>query len=95
MVRGLKYLHSEGVLHRDLKSHNVLITEGYIAKLADFGLAKLLNSSHKSPSGEGIKGTIQELTNDNAVIYQVGSGTKKENVPTDTPEKIKNIITRC
>jgi serine/threonine protein kinase len=48
MTKGLRYLHSEGVLHRDLKSHNVLITEGYLAKLADFGLAKLIDSSSVS-----------------------------------------------
>jgi serine/threonine protein kinase len=59
VVKGLRYLHSEGVLHRDLKSHNILITEGYIAKLADFGLAKLLDSSHKSSSGEKLVGTMR------------------------------------
>jgi serine/threonine protein kinase len=47
------------VLHRDLKSHNILITEGYIAKLADFGLAKLLNSSNYSSSGKKIAGTLR------------------------------------
>lgn len=43
MVKGLRYLHAERVLHRDLKSHNVLITEGNIAKLADFGISQIIN----------------------------------------------------
>ena len=39
-ARGVGYLHSrkEQIIHRDLKSLNVLITDGYEAKVADFGL---------------------------------------------------------
>jgi hypothetical protein len=57
VARGLKYLHSRRVAHRDLKSLNVLVKpltgapelkydDGYLnAKLADFGLSKTKNSS--------------------------------------------------
>ena len=40
--RGLAYLHSqeEPVLHRDLKSQNILITGNWIAKVADFGISR-------------------------------------------------------
>ena len=36
----LAYLHSHGVVHRDLKTDNVLLTETEDVKLADFGLAR-------------------------------------------------------
>jgi hypothetical protein len=57
VARGLKYLHSRRVAHRDVKSRNILVkslsgapeleySEGYLnAKLADFGLSKTKNSS--------------------------------------------------
>ena len=39
IVHGLKYLHSHGIIHRDLKLSNLLLTRGYDIKIADFGLA--------------------------------------------------------
>ncbi|MDF1814935.1 MAG: serine/threonine-protein kinase [Verrucomicrobiales bacterium] len=36
------YAHSKGVLHRDIKPGNVLVSTDHVAKIADFGLAKIL-----------------------------------------------------
>lgn len=41
IVDGLLYLHNKGVLHRDIKSQNILITDN-VVKLCDFGVAKWL-----------------------------------------------------
>ncbi|CAF1085670.1 unnamed protein product [Didymodactylos carnosus] len=40
VIEGLQYLHGHGILHRDIKLQNLLLTENYDIKIADFGLAK-------------------------------------------------------
>ncbi|KAF7034366.1 hypothetical protein CFC21_045389 [Triticum aestivum] len=49
MARGLAYLHQEFhvcIIHRDIKSSNVLLDDDFQPKIADFGLARLLPDDH-------------------------------------------------
>uniref|UniRef100_A0A8K9VH26 Mitogen-activated protein kinase n=1 Tax=Oncorhynchus mykiss TaxID=8022 RepID=A0A8K9VH26_ONCMY len=41
ILRGLKYLHSAGILHRDIKPGNLLVNSNCVLKICDFGLARL------------------------------------------------------
>ncbi|KAG0226731.1 hypothetical protein BGW42_003455 [Actinomortierella wolfii] len=58
IARGLEYIHQEGVLHRDLKSSNVLLSRHMEAKLADFGLARVHSTVSTSLSMSSAGGKI-------------------------------------
>ena len=43
VCKGLVYLHSKDIVHRDLTARNILLTESLTAKVADLGMARLLS----------------------------------------------------
>ena len=79
IVSGMSFLHESRIFHRDLKSGNVLIESTGRAKIADFGLSKLIdiNATHAT----GLIGSVawtapevlqEELYRDSADVYSFG-----------------------
>ncbi|XP_030457086.2 serine/threonine/tyrosine-protein kinase HT1 [Syzygium oleosum] len=51
--RGMEYLHSQGVIHRDLKSNNLLLNDEMRVKVADFGTSCLETQCQESKGNKG------------------------------------------
>ncbi|KAB5570527.1 CAMKK/META protein kinase [Coniochaeta sp. 2T2.1] len=46
LILGIEYLHAQGVVHRDIKPDNLLLTEDDVLKIVDFGVSEMFEKPH-------------------------------------------------
>ena len=69
--RGLDYAHRNGVVHRDVKPGNLLVSESAVVKLADFGIARATDQSSITQVGS-VLGTAAYLAPEQARGEEAG-----------------------
>lgn len=80
IAEALRHAHQHGVIHRDIKPHNILITRDGQAKVTDFGLARATTTLTLTQSGS-LMGSVHYMspeqarggyTNERSDIYSLG-----------------------
>jgi serine/threonine-protein kinase len=73
ILKAARFAHRRGVIHRDLKPHNVIVDDADQAKVTDFGIARA-GASDMTETGS-IMGTAQYLSPEQAQGHAVSAGS--------------------
>jgi serine/threonine protein kinase len=57
-AKGMHFLHSSGIVHRDLKSLNLLLDSKWNVKVSDFGLTKFKEEMKRGGPSKEIQGSV-------------------------------------
>ncbi len=63
---GLEHAHKKGIIHKDIKPHNVIITREGTLKITDFGIAKVMSTSTIATGGAQAMGSVHYFSPEQA-----------------------------
>jgi serine/threonine protein kinase len=74
-AKGMHFLHSSGIVHRDLKSLNLLLDNKWNVKVSDFGLTKFKEEMKRGGGDKEMQGSVHwmapEILNEEPVDYML------------------------
>ena len=65
ITKALGHAHSRGIIHRDIKPHNVMVLRDGSVKVADFGIARLMSGGHSTLTQEAL-GSVHYISPEQA-----------------------------
>ncbi|EDQ85761.1 uncharacterized protein MONBRDRAFT_11590 [Monosiga brevicollis MX1] len=89
IAAGMRYLHHEApvrIIHRDLKSLNVLVTDDYTLKICDFGSSRQVSRDTKSVTSAGTVSWI---------MWLVAKHGMRLHIPDSAPQRYAQLIRSC
>ena len=66
IMRGLSHAHSRGIIHRDIKPHNIMVLRDGSVKVADFGIACLAARNGQTMAGREALGSVHYISPEQA-----------------------------
>ena len=73
ILNALECAHKNGIVHRDIKPHNILVTNDGVLKVADFGIAKAVNKSETKKIDEDVVGSVHYISPEQAKGIMIDS----------------------
>lgn len=72
IVKALGHAHSRGIIHRDIKPHNIMVLRDGSVKVTDFGIARLVSANHSTLTQEAL-GSVHYISPEQARGSKVDS----------------------
>ncbi|XP_031247606.1 mitogen-activated protein kinase kinase kinase 17-like [Pistacia vera] len=98
IVKGLFYIHGNGIVHCDIKPGNYMLLVpgsggGFTAKLVDFGLAK--NMDDEDMEEDSYRGTSWEYETNEEILLHIGYTKEVLILPRNISENARDFLYKC
>ncbi|KAL2527933.1 ACT-like protein tyrosine kinase family protein [Forsythia ovata] len=80
--KGMSYLHQNNIIHRDLKTANLLMDEHEVVKVADFGVAR-------------VQAETGVMTAETGTYRWMAPEGRRPTIPKDTHPKLAELLEKC